>query len=158
MSLISVLQYGKYFPMFLPVISIFSGMPHILTIALFADMVFVNPFLKMLLGYLGLQSKRPYCPDMTTYTCFGMPSGHTEVHFIFLTYLLSDIYNKYSEGTEISRGTIALTSVIGIMTGIVMWQRWYSKRHTVKQIAAGALVGIGIGIGTGIGIAALQQL
>lgn len=133
---------GWYFPAALPVISYFLGYIDLASLLVF-DFLLVNPFLKGLMGILGLQSKRPVseCLDLSDYSCYGMPSGHTEVHWVFLFYLILELYQKYQNNEEISNKLIFGTVLVVLMTIIVMWQRWVTLRHTPKQIFWGAISG-----------------
>ena len=143
----TLIQYGAYFPIFLPLIAYFIGFPK-LALLIIADLLILNPLFKTIIGILGLQSKRPECPvfDNYNYFCYGMPSGHTESHWIFLTYLLLIIYQSARIGETIPPKIIITTIIITVMTIIVMIQRYQSKRHSIPQIIGGAIAGIIIGI------------
>ncbi|MCA9748277.1 MAG: hypothetical protein KC414_04175, partial [Romboutsia sp.] len=107
---------GWYFPFLLPFISYYLGLDR-LAFYLVLDFVIINPFLKGLLGLIGLQSKRPSsdCLDLQDFSCYGMPSGHTEIHWIYLSYLILYLLKKYRTGEEISSRL-----VFGIILGIIL--------------------------------------
>ena len=136
-----------YFPFILPFFSYFLGLNE-LAFYLVLDFVIINPFLKGLLGLLGLQSKRPSseCLDLSDFTCYGMPSGHTEIHWVLLSYIVVELVKKYRNGERISTKLIIGASLVAILTMIVMWQRWITERHTPLQILIGAIIGTMLGI------------
>jgi membrane-associated phospholipid phosphatase len=74
-----------------------------------------------------------------------MPSGHTEIHWVFLSYLAlmwwkhPDIMNKSKQFNT------TMTYLVVLMTALVMWQRWVTERHSVQQITWGAITGSVIG-------------
>ena len=131
---------GFVFPPLLLLISNILGYRS-LFLLLLSDFVIINPGLKKLVGLFGLQSKRPYCTDVDSFKCYGMPSGHTEMHFILLTVLLLHLYNNGSNDKKLLYSTI----VVGLMTVITMWQRFTTGSHTPEQICCGAAVGAVIG-------------
>jgi len=134
---------GEYLPLLIPLIAYFGLHNKHLALLLALDSLIINPVLKKSIGLLGLQSKRPHCQNLNTYGCFGMPSGHTEIHWILLTYLIYEYFfdsNKYSKAK-----LFPILTLVIIMTVVVMWQRLYTGMHSVIQVFAGALVGILIG-------------
>ena len=62
---------------------------------------------------------------------YGMPSGHASIVFYSLTFLLLCV----PEFTQYSMAAIAIVA-------ITLFQRFKTKRHTVEQLAAGAVEGI----------------
>ena len=65
---------------------------------------------------------------------FGMPSGHAQQVFSQLTFII--LY---------FRNTI-LTTVSIIQSCITLWQRYSARRHSIKQLAVGSLIGIISGV------------
>jgi len=65
---------------------------------------------------------------------FGMPSGHAQSTVSELTFI--GLYFRKPW----------LTALAALQTGITLWQRYSLKRHSVKQLAAGSLIGSIVGI------------
>lgn len=141
MSLVNLLDViGNNLPLLTPIIAYFGLNNKPLALLLALDSLIINPSLKRLVGFFGLQSKRPHCASLDKYSCFGMPSGHTEIHWILLTYVLYQYF--YKKNTKV----LPILVLVSIMTAIVMWQRLYSGMHTPLQILMGALAGITIAL------------
>jgi membrane-associated phospholipid phosphatase len=71
---------------------------------------------------------------------YGMPSGHAQS----AGYSLAFFYTVFSKAIHESRHISVVLAVWIFMVavdGIVLWQRWAYKAHTVAQLAMGNLVG-----------------
>jgi len=77
-------------------------------------------------------NKRDYI-DWREYQRFGMPSGHAEETAYSLIYIIMVLQN-----TKI----IALFFIITLFT---IFQRIYTKRHTIAQVSVGSILGLLIG-------------
>lgn len=77
-------------------------------------------------------NKRDYI-DWREYKRFGMPSGHAEETAYSLIYIIMVLQN-----TKI----IALFFIITLFT---IFQRIYTKRHTIAQVSVGSILGLLIG-------------
>ena len=120
---------GQYSPLIAIVISLFALHDVFLCLLIIADFVLINPTLKRIIGLLGLQSKRPSAVALDGYKTYGMPSGHVEIQWIVLTYLLYQ-WIKQDRSNYVRRGTLTATGWIiamALMTGITMWQRWIQE-------------------------------
>lgn len=91
---------------------------------------FTNAFEKLLTQQWFGSLRRPctYCHDRDTFECLGMPSGHAESVVVFTCILLW-------------KGMISLP-VASVIVVLVCLQRIYALRHTVAQVAMGALLGL----------------
>ena len=65
---------------------------------------------------------------------FGMPSGHAQATVSELTFISLYFKNPW------------LTTLALLQTGLTLWQRYTTRRHSVKQLAAGSLIGVGVGV------------
>jgi len=91
---------------------------------------FTNAFEKLLTQQWFGSLRRPcsYCEDKDTFECLGMPSGHAETVVVVSCILLW-------------KGAISLP-VASIIVILVCLQRVHALRHTVPQVAMGALLGL----------------
>ena len=62
---------------------------------------------------------------------YGLPSGHAQASFFALAFLF------FSHGPQ---SAIYIMAFICVLT---LFQRWKFRRHSVKQLAAGSLIGTG---------------
>ena len=60
---------------------------------------------------------------------YGLPSGHAQASFFALAFLF------------FSNGPQAVLYVMTLLCVITLYQRWKYRRHTVKQLALGSLIG-----------------
>lgn len=60
---------------------------------------------------------------------YGLPSGHAQTSFFALAFLF------------LSNGPQAVLYVMTFLCVITLYQRWKYRRHTVKQLAIGSLIG-----------------
>lgn len=151
---------GNYSPIILPVLAIWPLENPILAFILVIDALFLNPFLKILLHALGLESYRPKCSSykkIIEFECLGMPSGHSEMHWIFLSYIffvyLQSIRTKNTKPTATGFSEVVLSHhvkiifiLLIILTTITSWERYTNDNHDLSQLLGGALVGITIGV------------
>lgn len=72
---------------------------------------------------------------LTLHRNFGMPSGHAQATVSELTFISLYFKNPW------------LTTIAVLQTGLTLWQRYTARRHSVKQLAAGSLIGVVVGIG-----------
>jgi len=70
---------------------------------------------------------------LTIHRQFGMPSGHAQATVSELTFIA--LYFKQP----------LLTAFALLQTALTLWQRYQTRRHSVKQLAAGSMIGIGVG-------------
>jgi membrane-associated phospholipid phosphatase len=71
---------------------------------------------------------------MTIHRQFGMPSGHAQAVVSALTFIA--LYFKNT----------ALTSVAVLQTGLTLWQRYTSRKHSLLQLAVGSAIGFLVGV------------
>ena len=64
---------------------------------------------------------------------FGMPSGHAQSTVSQLTLIWLYFQNPWLSGLAV------------VQTAITLWQRYSLKRHSVKQLVAGSLMGLTVG-------------
>jgi membrane-associated phospholipid phosphatase len=60
---------------------------------------------------------------------YGLPSGHAQASFFALAFLF------FSKGPQAVIYTMALLCIL------TLYQRWKYRRHTIKQLALGSLIG-----------------
>ena len=65
---------------------------------------------------------------------FGMPSGHAQAVMSELIFIILYFQNP------------VLITIAIIQTGITLWQRYATRRHSIKQLIAGSVIGIIVGI------------
>jgi len=68
--------------------------------------------------------------DLVGSNSYGMPSGHAQITFFSLTFLL------------LTKSPILWIYIMTCIAVITVYQRWKYKRHTVKQLIVGAGIGI----------------
>jgi len=61
---------------------------------------------------------------------YGLPSGHAQSVFFSLTFLY------------LSNGPIPFLYLMACITILTIYQRWKYKRHSIKQLSFGAIIGI----------------
>tara|TARA_B100000902_G_C27288317_1_gene905669 strand:- start:572 stop:1138 length:567 start_codon:yes stop_codon:yes gene_type:complete len=72
---------------------------------------------------------------------YGMPSGHSQASFFFLTYLLMHLQNSDMNIHEkIFGGGLYTLITLGIV-----YSRIYLKCHTIQQVTVGSLIGLALG-------------
>ena len=71
---------------------------------------------------------------LTLHRNFGMPSGHAQATVSELTFISLYFKNPW------------LTTFALLQTGLTLWQRYTTRRHSVKQLAAGSLIGVVVGV------------
>lgn len=129
---------GFYGPVILILINIFALLNYPKQLYLYLPFLFmndiiINPALKLLTkeprpnGYensIGL--------DKNIYTnahIYGMPSGHAQSSFFSIVYLW------------LVTGSIEYFLGGFFIASITVYQRWRDKRHTIKQLIIGSIVG-----------------
>jgi membrane-associated phospholipid phosphatase len=60
---------------------------------------------------------------------FGLPSGHAQASFFALAFLF------------FSNGPQAVVYTMAFLCALTLYQRWKYRRHTIKQLALGSLIG-----------------
>ena len=65
---------------------------------------------------------------------FGMPSGHAQAVMSELTFIA--LYFKKP----------VLTTFVAIQTGLTLWQRYTTQRHSIEQLVVGSAIGIVVGL------------
>tara|TARA_Y100000389_G_scaffold196004_1_gene228217 strand:- start:1681 stop:2262 length:582 start_codon:yes stop_codon:yes gene_type:complete len=72
---------------------------------------------------------------------YGMPSGHSQASFFFLTYLIMHLKDSNMNMYEkIFGGSLFTFITLGIV-----YSRIYLKCHTIQQVSVGSLIGLGLG-------------
>lgn len=77
-------------------------------------------------------SRRDYI-DWREYQRFGMPSGHAGETAYSLIYIILTLQNT------------KITALFFIITLFTIFQRIYTRRHTILQVSVGAILGLIIG-------------
>ena len=70
---------------------------------------------------------------LTIHRKYGMPSGHAQAVWSELVFIA--LFFKNTRLTALAAGQTLLT----------MWQRYITRRHSIKQLAVGSFIGIAIG-------------
>ena len=65
---------------------------------------------------------------------FGMPSGHAQAVMSELTFITLYFHNP------------VLTTFAAIQSGLTLWQRYATQRHSIKQLGIGSAIGIVVGL------------
>ncbi len=65
---------------------------------------------------------------------FGMPSGHAQAVISELMFIT--LYFKKP----------VLTAISALQTGLTLWQRYATRRHSINQLMVGSAIGIVIGL------------
>lgn len=60
---------------------------------------------------------------------YGLPSGHAQASFFALAFLF------------FSNGPQAVLYTMSLLCAVTLYQRWVYRRHTIKQLALGSLIG-----------------
>lgn len=130
----SVDWIGKHGPIFLIFMGIFHFINQLHKLIIFLFGVGVNVILNMWIKPI-IRQKRPEPIDVSIDNpqYWGMPSGHAQ----YVGYILTFLYFS-----KLPASYFTALYCIGI---IVLWQRWYSKAHSILQILAGTLLGIALG-------------
>ena len=72
---------------------------------------------------------------LTIHRNFGMPSGHAQAVISELTFIALYFQNP------------VLTTVAALQTALTLYQRYVKRRHSIKQLAAGSVLGFVVGAG-----------
>jgi membrane-associated phospholipid phosphatase len=73
--------------------------------------------------------------DLIGNNYYGLPSGHAQSVFFSLTFL----YQVMKPGSN--SDTIFTLYIMSCITVLTLYQRWKYRRHTIKQLIVGAIVG-----------------
>ena len=65
---------------------------------------------------------------------FGMPSGHAQAVISELTFIA--LYFK----------SPIITAISALQSGLTLWQRYTTRRHSINQLVVGSAIGIVIGL------------
>jgi membrane-associated phospholipid phosphatase len=65
---------------------------------------------------------------------FGMPSGHAQAVISELTFIA--LYFK----------SPIITAISALQSGLTLWQRYATRRHSINQLVVGSAIGIVIGL------------
>ena len=71
---------------------------------------------------------------LTIHRQFGMPSGHAQATVSELIFIA--LYFKQP----------LLTAIAFLQTALTLWQRYQTRRHSTKQLAAGSALGLVVGL------------
>lgn len=105
-----------------------------LTVFIFGSILnsFLNSFLKSVLREPRPQGQIHFIDHnhLIGSNLYGLPSGHAQSVFFSLTFLY------------LSNGPIPFMYLMTCITFLTIYQRWKYKRHSIKQLALGAIIGI----------------
>jgi membrane-associated phospholipid phosphatase len=92
---------------------------------------FLNTFLKTLFREPRPKGQIEFIDhnELTGAQQYGFPSGHAQASFFSLAFLF------------FSNGPIAMIYFMTIITFLTIYQRWKYRRHSVRQLAFGSLIG-----------------
>ena len=77
---------------------------------------------------------------------YGLPSGHSQVVWLYSTYWILDILND-KDRTDTNKAISIF--ILAMLACLVMYSRVYwAKCHTVQQVLVGGVLGIIFGTGT----------
>lgn len=68
--------------------------------------------------------------DIKSYDYYGFPSGHAQSVFFSLAFVF------------LAKGPAAFIFIMACISVLTLYQRWKYKKHSVKQLFAGSIVGI----------------
>jgi membrane-associated phospholipid phosphatase len=132
---------GHYGPPILFVLTFYSLFHRNIYMFVFLFGSLVNPLLNMFLKQI-FREPRPTNPilfidsnDLIGNNYYGLPSGHAQSVFFSLTfyYKVLQPYSNYNHSF-----IFYIMTCISILT---LYQRWKYRRHTIKQLIIGAIVG-----------------
>lgn len=73
-----------------------------------------------------------------TSTSFGMPSGHSASAMIFCVFFIRYILEKSNINNNYKIFSI---SIVGFISFLIMWSRYYMNCHTIQHIIVGGSMG-----------------
>lgn len=89
---------------------------------------FINQIINMVIKDT-IREPRPIPNDREDYDKYGMPSGHAQHIFFFLTF------------TYLVNKSVMVLLFELFLSGLTVYQRWKYKKHTIPQLIIGAFVG-----------------
>jgi membrane-associated phospholipid phosphatase len=128
---------GYYGPVILFGLSFYSlieRIPYLLAFSIGSILnTFLNTSLKTLFREPRPKGQIEFIDDnqLTGAQQFGFPSGHAQASFFSLAFLF------------FSNGPIAMIYCMTIITFLTLYQRWKYRRHSVRQLLFGSLIGGG---------------
>jgi membrane-associated phospholipid phosphatase len=90
---------------------------------------FINQAINVLLKSV-IKEPRPVSNGKIDYDQYGMPSGHAQTIFFFITF------------TYLVNKSVMVLLLELFLSFITLYQRWKYKKHTITQIIVGSLLGI----------------
>ena len=92
---------------------------------------FLNTFLKTIFREPRPKGQIPFIDhdDLIGAQQYGFPSGHAQASFYSLAFLF------------FANGPISMIYFMTIITFLTLYQRWKYRRHSVRQLAFGSLIG-----------------
>ena len=93
--------------------------------------IYLNEFLKLIIIEPRPSNQIKYLDDeyLTGSHVYGMPSGHAQNAFFFIVYLM------------LLKGINTVTLISLFIGFITLYQRWKYRKHDVKQLSVGAIIG-----------------
>jgi membrane-associated phospholipid phosphatase len=115
-----------------PIITFIIGFVYLLKrppyLIVYLVFTFINQFIIRLLKGL-IREPRPILHNKIDEEKYGMPSGHAEHIFYFITF------------TYLVNESIIILLLELFISFLTLYQRWKSKNHTIKQLIVGSLLG-----------------
>lgn len=95
---------------------------------------FLNEFLKKLFREDRPKNQIEFIDDknLTGAHYYGLPSGHAQASFFALAFLF------------FANGPAAFIYFMSFICALTLYQRWKYRRHSMKQLLLGAVVGTGV--------------
>ena len=142
MNPFTIIDYiGHYGPPILFVLTFYSLFHRNIYMFVFLFGTLINCWINMLLKQV-FREPRPQNPiafvdsnDLIGNNYYGLPSGHAQSVFFSLTFLYQ-VMKPVSNYT-----TIFILYIMSCISIITLYQRWKYRRHTIKQLLFGAIVG-----------------
>ena len=132
---------GHYGPPIVFVLTLYSLFERHIYVFVFLFGSLTNCWVNMLLKQV-FREPRPPNPlpfvdsnDLIGNNYYGLPSGHAQSVFFSLTFL----YQVMKPGSN--SDTIFTLYIMSCITVLTLYQRWKYRRHTIKQLIVGAIVG-----------------
>jgi membrane-associated phospholipid phosphatase len=132
---------GHYGPPILFLITFYSLFERHIYMFVFLFGSLINCWINMFLKHI-FREPRPINPlqfidsnDLIGNNYYGLPSGHAQSVFFSLTFL----YQIMKPGSNYSY--IMTFYIMSCITILTLYQRWKYRRHTIKQLIIGAIVG-----------------
>ena len=132
---------GHYGPPILFLITFYSLFERHIYMFVFLFGSLINCWMNMLLKQI-FREPRPQNPmtfidsnDMIGNNYYGLPSGHAQSVFFSLTFFYKVIKPASNSNT------IFILYIMSCICILTLYQRWKYRRHTIKQLLFGAIVG-----------------